>query len=126
MSDEARAKVESGEAWTEFCELLKKAGEGPQRTMTVSGIARFGSVDSIGGATFAVFDVPTAQKLLTALDLFEAGVTIMRESLRRRHHDADEDQIDELLGEWLRQRPGAQHGDARGRRTHWPRRTGEP
>ena len=40
------------------------AGEGPQRTMTVSGIARFGSVDSIGGATFAVFDVPTAQKLL--------------------------------------------------------------
>src|SRR3954469_14823310 len=40
------------------------AGEGPQRSMTVSGIARFGSVDSIGGATFAVFDVPTAQKLL--------------------------------------------------------------
>ena len=32
--------------------------------MTVSGIAKFGSVDSIGGATFAVFDVPTAQKLL--------------------------------------------------------------
>ena len=40
------------------------SGEGPQRSMTVSGIARFGSVDSIGGATFAVFDVPTAQKLL--------------------------------------------------------------
>ncbi len=40
------------------------AGEGPQRSMTVSGIAKFGSVDSIGGATFAVFDVPTAQKLL--------------------------------------------------------------
>jgi len=32
------------------------SGEGPQRSMTVSGIARFGSVDSIGGATFAVFD----------------------------------------------------------------------
>ena len=32
--------------------------------MTVSGIAKFGSVDSIGGATFAVFDVPTAQSLL--------------------------------------------------------------
>ena len=40
------------------------SGEGPQRSMTVSGIARFGSVDSIGGATFAVFDVPTAQNLL--------------------------------------------------------------
>src|SRR5829696_4777604 len=40
------------------------SGEGPQRSMTVCGIAKFGSVDSIGGATFAVFDVPTAQKLL--------------------------------------------------------------
>ena len=48
----------------ELGDKIGVAGEGPQRTMTVSGIARFGSVDSIGGATFAVFDVPTAQKLL--------------------------------------------------------------
>jgi putative ABC transport system permease protein len=48
------------------------AGEGPRRTMTVSGIARFGSVDSIGGATFAVFDVPTAQKLLNKEGQFDA------------------------------------------------------
>ena len=47
------------------------AGEGPQRNMTVSGIARFGSVDSIGGATFAVFDVPTAQSLLNKEGQFD-------------------------------------------------------
>ncbi len=37
---------------------------GPTRYFTISGIARFGSVDSLGGATIAVFDVPTAQALL--------------------------------------------------------------
>jgi putative ABC transport system permease protein len=47
------------------------AAEGPQRAMTVSGIARFGSVDSIGGATFAVFDVPTAQSLLRKQGKFD-------------------------------------------------------
>src|SRR3954469_8402438 len=29
----------------------------------IVGIARYGNVDSLGGATFAVFDIPTAQKL---------------------------------------------------------------
>src|SRR3954470_1568233 len=37
---------------------------GPTRQFTISGIAKFGSVDSLGGATIAVFDVPTAQALL--------------------------------------------------------------
>ena len=31
---------------------------------TITGIARYGTVNSIGGATIAVFDVPTAQALL--------------------------------------------------------------
>lgn len=48
------------------------SGEGPQRSMTISGIAKFGSVDSIGGATFAVFDVPTAQKLVDKEGQFDA------------------------------------------------------
>lgn len=39
------------------------AAEGPIREFTISGIAKFGSVDSIGSATFAVFDIPTAQTL---------------------------------------------------------------
>jgi putative ABC transport system permease protein len=36
---------------------------GPQRKFQVSGIAELTGVGSIGGATFAIFDLPTAQKL---------------------------------------------------------------
>jgi len=35
---------------------------GPQRTFRISGIAELSGVGSIGGATFALFDLPTAQK----------------------------------------------------------------
>ncbi len=37
--------------------------EGPVETLTISGIVKFGSVDSIGGATLAGFDLGTAQRL---------------------------------------------------------------
>jgi putative ABC transport system permease protein len=40
------------------------SGVGPVRHMTISGIARFGGVDSLGGATIAVFDLPTARAVL--------------------------------------------------------------
>ncbi len=36
---------------------------GPQRTFRLSGIAELSGVGSIGGATFALFDLPTAQKI---------------------------------------------------------------
>jgi putative ABC transport system permease protein len=36
----------------------------PKQDFEVTGIAKFGDVDSLGTATFAVFDLPTAQKLL--------------------------------------------------------------
>ena len=38
----------------------------------IVGIARYGNVDSLGGATFAVFDVPTAQKLFKLGNSFTA------------------------------------------------------
>jgi putative ABC transport system permease protein len=38
--------------------------QGPIRHYTITGIAKFGSVDSLGGATVAVFDTKTAQRLL--------------------------------------------------------------
>ena len=38
---------------------------------TLVGIARFGDVDSLGGATIALFDVPTARAML-AKDGFDA------------------------------------------------------
>ena len=40
------------------------SARGPVRQYTITGIARYGTVNSIGGATIAVFDVPTAQALL--------------------------------------------------------------
>jgi putative ABC transport system permease protein len=40
------------------------AADGPTRQYTITGVARYGTVNSVGGATIAVFDVPTAQALL--------------------------------------------------------------
>ena len=38
-------------------------GDGPVERLRISGIVRFGSVSTIGGATLAGFDLPTAQRL---------------------------------------------------------------
>ena len=51
----------------------------------------------------------------TTLDLFQAGVDLMRQNLRRRCPDAHEHEIDRLLQEWLLERPGAEAGDCPGR-----------
>lgn len=56
-----------------------------------------------------------AERLRIALDLHDAGVEMMRQNLRRRHPDADEQEIQRLLVAWLHERPGAEHGDAVGR-----------
>jgi putative ABC transport system permease protein len=40
------------------------AAQGAEEQFTIAGIVRFGSVNSIGGATMGIFDVPTAQRLL--------------------------------------------------------------
>ena len=45
-------------------DAVRVAAEGPVREFTIAGIARFGGVDSLGGVTFAVFDVPTARDVL--------------------------------------------------------------
>lgn len=54
-------------------------------------------------------------RLHQAFALFEAGVSMMRARLRREHPNAEGDEIERLLGEWLMTRPGAEHGDAVGR-----------
>jgi putative ABC transport system permease protein len=40
------------------------SASGPVEQFRVTGIARFGDVDSLAGATIAAFDLPTAQRLL--------------------------------------------------------------
>lgn len=56
-----------------------------------------------------------AERLRTALALFEAGVEMMRQNLRRQFPDANESEIQERLTTWLRTRPGAEYGDCVGR-----------
>lgn len=50
----------------------------------------------------------------TTLDLFAAGVEMMRQNLRRDQPGASERDIDERLSQWLRERPGAASGDSPG------------
>ena len=57
-----------------------------------------------------------------AMDLFQTGVDLMRQNLRREDPDATEEQIEERLRSWLRHRPGAEFGDCEGRPVEWPRR----
>jgi putative ABC transport system permease protein len=45
-------------------DTIGAAVQGPTRQYRITGIAKFGSVDSLGGATIAIFDTATAQKLL--------------------------------------------------------------
>ncbi len=64
-----------------------------------------------------------AQRLQLAFDLYAAGEEMMRQSLIRRHPDADDAEIEVLLVGWLRHRPGAEMGDAVGRPVppeRWP------
>jgi hypothetical protein len=56
-----------------------------------------------------------AAKLRLACELFEAGVDLMRQKLRRQHPNLDAAAIERLVAEWVSTRPGAEHGDAVGR-----------
>ena len=56
-----------------------------------------------------------AQAFRTALDLFEAGIDLMRQNLERAHPDADAAEVERLLAAWLHHRPGAELGDCSGR-----------
>jgi putative ABC transport system permease protein len=48
------------------------SAQGPIRRFTVTGIAKYGNVNSLGGATIAVFDIPTAQALLGKQGQFDS------------------------------------------------------
>jgi putative ABC transport system permease protein len=43
---------------------IRVAGDGPAKSYRLTGIAKFGDVSSLGGATVALFDVKTAQAVL--------------------------------------------------------------
>jgi hypothetical protein len=62
------------------------------------------------------------ERLRRAFDLFEAGVELYRTRLRRVHPEWPDAQIEQAVGAWLRERPGAEHGDSAGRPCSFPRR----
>jgi hypothetical protein len=62
-----------------------------------------------------------AQRFRIAMDLFQTGVDLMRQNLKREDPDATEEQIEDRLRAWVRHRPGAEFGDSEGRPGAWPR-----
>ena len=57
-------------------QTVRAFGDGPVEKYRVSGIVRFGSIDSIGSTTISVFDLATAQRLFDKrgkLDLIRVG-----------------------------------------------------
>ena len=60
MVDEGVAENEN----LQIGDQIGVAAAGPAVQFQIVGIAKYGDLSSIGGATFAILDVPTAQKLL--------------------------------------------------------------
>ena len=61
-----------------------------------------------------------ARRFRLALDLFATGEGLMRQRLRRLHPEWTESCMNAEIGKWLRDRPGAQFGDAVGRSLDFP------
>jgi hypothetical protein len=51
------------------------------------------------------------ERFRTALDLWATGVALRRQALRRTHPELSEDEVEQRLGAWLQERPGAELGD---------------
>lgn len=45
-------------------DTIEVAAQGPSEPFTITGVVRYGQVDSLGGATIGAFTIPTVQKLL--------------------------------------------------------------
>ena len=59
-------------------------------------------------------DGDPATRLRAALELHDLGVRMQRRRLRRERPAMADSELDEAIRAWLRERPGAEHGDAIG------------
>ena len=73
----------AGEQGFKVGDTVKVAGEGPVRAFTLTGIARFGDVNSLGGATIALFDVETARSVLSKTG-FDAVAVAARDGVAQQ------------------------------------------
>jgi putative ABC transport system permease protein len=62
-------------------ETIGVAGPGPVRRFTISGVAEFTSLDSLGGLTLAIFDTPTAQAFLAKSGRFDEILVAAKEGV---------------------------------------------
>jgi hypothetical protein len=60
-------------------------------------------------------ELPNAENLRIALDLLDDAEELLRRRLRRMTRMSEEE-IEARVLAWLRERPGAEYGDAPGRR----------
>lgn len=72
-------------------------------------------MQAIGAEDYNLGMPSTREALRTTLDLFGTGLDLMRQNLKRNHPEANEDEIDRKLSQWLQERPGAESGDCVGR-----------
>jgi putative ABC transport system permease protein len=89
---------------------IEIAGEGPIRAYTLAGIARFGDVASLGGATIALFDVATARRVLDKTG-FDAIAVAARDGVGQNELI---DSIQPVLPESAEVRTGAEQAEADG------------
>jgi hypothetical protein len=57
---------------------------------------------------------PGAERFRVTLDLFDLGVQMYRQRMRREHPQYDEEAIEAEVQAWLFRRPGAEFGDCPG------------
>ncbi len=88
-------------------EPIEVAAEGPARSFTISGIAKVGDLDSIGGATLAIWDIETAQAMLKK-DGFDAISVTAKDGVST---EALIDRIAVGLPETAQVRTGAEQAD---------------
>ena len=60
-------------------------------------------------------DPDVIHRMRATFDLYETAQIMMRQNLRRRYPDLDDEEINRRLEAWRRRRPGAEHGDGVGR-----------
>jgi hypothetical protein len=61
------------------------------------------------------------QRLRLAFEMFETGLSMMRQKIRRSDPTASDEVVEKRLVAWLRTRPGAEAGDAPGTPRSLPR-----
>jgi len=63
-----------------------------------------------------------AKRLMMALQMRTLGVSMMRQTLKRRFPEDSAEDHERRMSLWLRNPPGAKAGDADGERIEWPRK----